>query len=200
MEALFQIVRKAGGISPCRSSATSDWTELGQEFRRAGYAGVIFSNGRGRAADELLADLDPDVRASIENNAESNHPLLDALSRELDRLPARYMGKETRFDLEAENEQLRAEIHTLESRLALLDPDPDEAPETAKIASEAIREARITLNLTQAEAAKRLGVTSLSLSRWEDGRTWPTSPAHVRALTAMLNEAKAGMVAESTPF
>ncbi len=128
METLFQIVRKAGGVSPDKSDPQADWTELGREYRRVGYTGVIFSNGRGRGADELLADLDPDIQARILNNAESNHPLLDALSRELDRLPARYTGELTRFDLEQENERLRAENRALESRLALLALDPGEDP------------------------------------------------------------------------
>ncbi len=201
MESLIQIIRKAGGISPCKSSASADWTELGREYRRAGYQGVIFSNGtRGRGADELLGDLDPEVQARILNNAQSNHPLLDALTAELDRLPARYTGTETRFDLEAEDTRLREEIHALENRLALLDPGPDEHSRTQDIAPGAIREARNALNLTQAQAARRLGVSWLTLSRWENGRTKPTSPAHVRALVAMLNDAQAGMVAGGTPF
>ena len=195
---IVQAVKRAGGISPCLSSATSDWMELGREYRRAGYPGVIFANGRGRAADELLADLDPDIQARIANNAESNHPLLDALSRELDRLPARYAGTETRFDLEAENARLREEIHALENRLLLL--DPDEAPRMEDIAPGAIREARNALNLTQEQAARRLGVAPLSLNRWENGKTSPKSANHIRALTAMLNDAKAGMVAGATPF
>ena len=197
---IVQAVKRAGGVSPCLSSATSDWIELGREYRRAGYQGVIFPNGRGRAADELLADLDPDVQARIVNNAETNYPLLDALSRELNHLPDRYTGTETRFDLEQENERLREEIEAMRARLSLLDPDPDESPRMEEIPHEAIREARNALNLTQAEAAKRLGVAWLTLSRWENGRTRPTSPAHVRALTAMLNEAKAGTVAGATPF
>ncbi len=203
MESLFQIVKRAGGVSPCLSSASSDWQELGREYRRAGQQGVIFSNGtRGRAADELLADLDPDVQARVMAGAESNHPLLDALSRELDRLPDRYTGPLTRSDLEAENARLREEIHALESRLALLEPDPDESPRMDGITPESIRDARNALNLTQAEAARRLGVSWISLSRWENGRTRPKSPAHIRALVAMLNEAKeSGMVpTEAAPF
>ena len=77
---------------------------------------------------------------------------------------------------------------------------PDESPGMDGMTPESIRGARNALKLTQAEAAKRLGVAWLSISRWENGRTRPTSPAHIRALTAMLNEAKAGMVAEATPF
>ncbi|MDP6087274.1 MAG: helix-turn-helix domain-containing protein [Nitrospinota bacterium] len=201
MTPLFQIIRKAGGVSPCLSSATADWQELGKEFRRAGHQGVIFSNGtRGRAADEMLADLDPDIQARVMAGAETNHPLLDALSRELDTLPDRYTGPLTRFDLEAENTRLREENRALESRLALLEPDPDEHPRMEDIAPGAIREARNALNLTQAQAARRLGVSWLTLSRWENGRTKPTSPAHVRALVAMLNDAQAGMVAGGTPF
>ena len=198
---LSQIVKRAGGVSPCLSSATSDWMELGREYRRAGHPGVIFSNGtRGRAADEMLADLDPEVRAHVLNNAESNHPLLDALGRELDTLPDRYTGTETRFDLEAENARLREEIHALESRLTLLDPDPDESPRLEDVAPGAIRDARLALNMTQAQAAERLGVSWLTLSRWENGRTRPKSVNHVRALTALLNDAQAGMVAGGTPF
>ena len=198
METLFQIVRKAGGISPYRSSASSDWQELGREYRRAGYPGVIFSNGtRGRAADELLADLDPDIQARILNNAQSNHPLLDMLAAELDRLPARYTGTDTRFDLEAENTRLREEIHALENRLAVLDPG-DEHPRMDGITPESIRDARNALNMTQAEAARRLGVSWLTLSRWENGRTRPKSVNHVRALVAMLNDAQT--VAPVTPF
>ena len=197
----IQIIRKPGGISPCRSSASSDWMELGREYRRAGHQGVVYANGaNGRAADELLADLDPEIQATVLNNAETNHPLLDALSRELNHLPDRYTGTGTRFDLEAENERLREEIQALESRLTLLDPDPDEAPRMEEISSEAIRDARAALNPTQEQAARRLGVAPLSLSRWENGRTKPTSPAHVRALVAMLNEAQAGMTSEATPF
>ena len=199
---IVQAVKRAGGISPCLSDPQADWTELGREFRRAGYQGVIFSNGRGRAADELLADLDPEVQARIMAGAESNHALLDALARELSRLPDRYTGELTRYDLQAENEALRAENRALESRLALLDPDPDESPRMDGITPESIRGARAALNLTQAEAAKRLGTSWLSISRWENARTRPKSPAHVRGLTAMLNEAKqAGMVvAEPAPF
>ena len=199
MKTLIQIVRKAGGISPCKSDPVSDWTELGREYRLAGYPAVIFSNGRGRAADELLADLDPDIQARILNNAETNHPLLDALSRELDRLPARYTGALTRFDLEAENARLREENRALENRLLLLDPD-DDPSRMEDIAPGAIREARNALNLTQAQAAERLGVSWLTLSRWENGRTRPKSVNHIRALTAMLNEAQAGMVSGATPF
>jgi DNA-binding transcriptional regulator YiaG len=199
METLFQIVRKAGGISPCKSSASADWTELGKEFRRAGHQGVIYSNGnRGRAADEMLADLDPDIQAHVLNNAESNHPLLDALSRELDRLPVRYTGTESRFDLEAENERLRLELDAMRARLDVLETPLDESPRIEDIAPGAIREARNALNLTQAQAAERLGVSWLTLSRWENGRTRPKSVNHVRALTALMNEAQT--VAPATPF
>jgi hypothetical protein len=52
----------------------------------------------------------------------------------------------------------------------------------------------------RAQAAERLGVSWLTLSRWENGRTRPKSVNHVRALTAMLNDAQAGMVAGGTPF
>ena len=198
MESLFQIIRKAGGISPCKSSASADWTELGKDFRRAGHQGVIYSNGNwGRGADELLADLEPDIQARILNNAQSNHPLLDMLAAELDRLPARYTGTDTRFDLEAENTRLREEIHALENRLAVLDPG-DEHPRMDGITPESIRDARKALNMTQAEAARRLGVSWLTLSRWENGRTRPKSVNHVRALVAMLNDAQT--VAPVTPF
>ena len=155
---------------------------------------------RGPGADELLADLDPDIQAFVMGRAESNHPLLDALTAELDRLSSRYTGTETRSDLEAENVRLREEIHALESRLAQLDPAPDECPRIGDIAPESIRQARNALNLTQTEAARRLGVSWLTLSRWENGRTRPKSVNHIRALTAMLNDAQAGMVSEATPF
>ena len=70
------------------------------------------------------------------------------------------------------------------------------------IAPGAIREARECLGLTQVETAARLGTSWISVSRWENGRTRPTSPAHVRALVAMLNEAaELVMVAtEAAPF
>ena len=175
MTPLFQIVRKAGGISPCRSSASSDWQELGREFRRPGHQGVIFSNGnRGRAADEMLADLDPDIQARVMAGAETNHPLLDALSRELARLPDRYTGTLTRFDLEAENARLREEIHALENRLLLL--DPDESPRMEDLAPGDIRQARTALNLTQGQAARRLGVAPLSLNRWGKRQDETTVP------------------------
>ena len=68
------------------------------------------------------------------------------------------------------------------------------------IAPGAIREARNALNMTQEQAARRLGVSWLTLSRWENARTRPKSVNHVRALTALLNEAQAGLVAGATPF
>ena len=56
--------------------------------------------------------------------------------------------------------------------------------------------------LRRVAVARRLGVSWISLSRWENGRTRPKSPAHVRALVAMLNEAAESgtMATEAAPF
>lgn len=49
-----------------------------------------------------------------------------------------------------------------------------------------IRQARRTAGLTQTQAANQIGVTRVTWSAWETGRTTP-SPTHLQALTATFN-------------
>ncbi|MFQ5914168.1 MAG: hypothetical protein ACE5JS_13395 [Nitrospinota bacterium] len=63
---LIQQVKKCGGISPKRSEPAVEFEELGREYRAFGLHGVIYANGKGRGADDIWADLDPDIQADAE--------------------------------------------------------------------------------------------------------------------------------------
>ncbi len=43
-----------------------------------------------------------------------------------------------------------------------------------------LRRRRLQLKIYQPEAARRLGVTTVSLSRWECDKVFPTAPHHAR--------------------
>ena len=206
---LIEQVRKVGGVSPDKSNATSDWQELGREYRRAGFKGVICANGRGRDAEDIFVDLDPDVRADAEylagretGTGGSHHVLLDALTRELHRLGRNGRGA-TKQSILDENADLRETIQAMECELDTLgremwalraryEPDADGILSLADFSPQSVRKGRESLGLTQEQAARRIGVTWITLSRWETGKTRPASPAHIRALNVLMNEAKTG--------
>lgn len=52
---------------------------------------------------------------------------------------------------------------------------------------DAIIKLRVKLNLSQQELAEKLGVSFMSINRWENGKTEPTIIARER-LKAMLSE------------
>ena len=83
---------------------------------------------------------------------------------------------------------MEAEIWALRARY---EPDAEDIPSPADFSPQSVRQARESLGLTQVQAARRIGVTWITLSRWENGKTRPASPAHIRALNVLMNEAKA---------
>ncbi|MBE9216806.1 helix-turn-helix transcriptional regulator [Plectonema cf. radiosum LEGE 06105] len=56
---------------------------------------------------------------------------------------------------------------------------------------ELIRELRISTGLTQEKFAAKLGVTLLTINRWENGRSQP-SPLAMEKVEGMLEEIKQG--------
>jgi len=187
---LIEQVRKFGGVSPDKSNAIGDWYELGREYRRAGFKGVIWANGRGRDAEDIFVDLNPDIQAAAEylagretGTGGSHHVLLDALTRELHRI-GRNGRSATKQSILDENADLRETIQAMECELDTLgremwalraryEPDADGIPSLADFSPQSVRKARESLGLTQVQAALRIGVAPLTLSRWETGKSRP---------------------------
>jgi len=199
-------IKKLGGISPDRSGFP-ELRELGRDMRALGIRGVVWSNGKGRGADELFADLDPDLQVQCEAVSGTNHPLIDGLTHDLDMVRAhrdRY-GKADTSDLpdwvRAYIEELETDNMTLRARVEELSPESGQLPDVAEFSPEVIRQARECLGWTQETAARMLGASVPTLNRWEHGKTIPASPSHIRAIGNMVDGAlDAGLEVVSVPF
>ena len=155
----------------------------------------------------MFPDLDLDLQEQCLAVASTNHPLIDGLTHELDRI-RRQRDRYGRVDLSALPEHVQEYIQGLEtacmdlrSRIEELLPDTSTLPDVTEFSADCIRQARECLGLTQAQAAVRLGASVPTLNRWENSRTIPVSPAHIRAIGAMVGDAMdTGMELVNTPF
>lgn len=91
--------------------------------------------------------------------------------------------------LKRENDTLKRQVSHLQKQLGKVKGEPapageDAPPPGTRFSTRSLRAQRTRAGLSQADYAKLLGVSTLTMNNWENGKTRP-SPGHISEIVAL---------------